>query len=286
MEQKIGELSTYIVNRKTDIGYILNPIKDNDTEIFLHFNQAIKELEVNDTVKAFLYYDNKRRLCATLEEPLITTSKFGFISVVSVLNNTGCFMNIGIVKDILLSKDYLPNYVKAWPMKEDKLPCILKVKKDSLVCKILSREDLPKGELKHKVGEKVNAVVTQFTSTGLLAISEEFELIYIHKSLTRKSYRIGEAIECTIININQHNEYNGSLILQKEHMIDKDKEMLLRLLNNFGGVLCLGNLSSADEIQKELNISKSAFKRAVGSLYKDRLITIDDYKITKVDKDN
>lgn len=278
MPLNIGEINQLRVKRETDISYIL--VSDNDPyEVFMHFNQSTKRLVENEIVDVFLYYDNKHRLCATMEDPIITTLKYGFCKCVGVKENVGCFMNIGTAKDILLSKDFLPSNPKAWPKHNDMLPCILKVKKDSLVCKIISREDIKKRESTLKVGDTISAYVTSFTSTGLIAVDEEFNVIYVHKSMIRKKYRLGEEIILTIININSKGEFNGSTITQKETMRLSDSQMLLNYLKEMGGVIPLGNMSTPEEISKVFTLSKSAFKRAVGALYKDRLIEIEDYRI-------
>ena len=274
----IGELNKLKVKRETDISYILTDDYE-PYEVFMHFNQATKRLVENEIVEVFLYYDNKHRLCATMEDPIITTKKFGFVECVSQRENVGCFMNIGIAKDILLSKDILPTNIKGWPKQGDKLPCILKVKKDSLVCKIISREDIAIKNASLKINDTVSAYVTSFTSTGLLAVDEEYNVIYVHKSMIRKKYRIGEEIILTIININSKGEYNGSTITQKETMRLSDSEMLLNYLKEMGGIIPLGNASTPEEISKIFTLSKSAFKRAVGALYKERLIEIEDHRI-------
>ena len=100
MPLNIGEINQLRVKRETDISYIL--VSDNDPyEVFMHFNQATKRLSENELVNVFLYYDNKHRLCATMEDPIITTQKYGFVECVGVKENVGCFMNIGTAKDIL-----------------------------------------------------------------------------------------------------------------------------------------------------------------------------------------
>ena len=274
----IGEINKLRVKRETDISYTL--VQDNEPfEVFMHFNQATKRLQENELVDVFLYYDNKHRLCATMEDPIITTKKYGFVKCVSQKENVGCFMNIGIAKDILLSKDILPTNTKAWPRPNDTLPCILKVKKDSLVCKIISRDDITVKNASLKINDTISAYVISFTSTGLLAVDEAFNVIYVHKSMIRKKYRLGEEIILTIININKKGEYNGSTITQKETMRLSDSEMLLNYLKEMGGIIPLGNLSSPEDIAKIFTLSKSAFKRAVGALYKERLIEIEDYRI-------
>ena len=132
---EIGKVSKFIVKRETDISYTLSPLDPDLTNyVFLHFNQATRRLNEGELINAFLYYDQKKRLCATMEKPLITTETFGFVKVVDI-NPAGVFVNIGISKDILVSSDFLPKQKKLWPEVGEQLPCILKVKNNALVAK-------------------------------------------------------------------------------------------------------------------------------------------------------
>lgn len=276
----IGQINELIVKKETDIAYTLNPLDDNTCDIFLHFNQSTRKLKPFEHVQAFLYYDNKHRLCATLEEPLITTNKYNYCEVVNVLEHSGCFININTAKDILLSKDDLPGSMSSWPKVGDKLPVILKVKKDSLVVKIVNKALVKNNEhIKLELNQMVDATVTHYSPSGITCMTDDYQAIFIFKSLMRKRYRLGERINVKIINVNNSGEYNGSMIEQKEKMISNDADTLLNYLNNFGGIIPLGNASTPEAIQHLFNMSKGAFKRAVGALYSQRLIEIEDYKI-------
>ena len=77
----------------------------------------------------------------------------------------------------------------------------------------------------------------------------------------------------------KENIYNGTTIEQKEKARLQDSDYILDYLRKMGGMIPLGNLSTPDDIYKILNMSKSAFKRSVGHLYKLKLITIEDYRI-------
>ncbi len=286
---EIGEVGRFIVKRETDISYTLSPESyDLTNYVFLHFNQATRKLEIGEVIEAFLYYDQKKRLCATMEKPIITTKKFDFVEVVDTCN-AGVFVNIGIAKDILLSTDFLPQNPLAWPKVGEKVPCILKVKKDQLVARIINKEDIKDLQKKKEVNtlkenDEVMATVSRLTSDGIGLYTEDFQYIYVHKSLTRRKYHLGENVSVKIININKNNEANGSFIKQKELSRLDDSKIILNYLENLGGVLHLGNSSTPEEIKKHFAMSKSAFKRAVGALYKEKLITIEDYKITLIKK--
>ena len=275
---EIGKVSKFIVKRETDISYTLSPLDPDLTNyVFLHFNQATRRLNEGELINAFLYYDQKKRLCATMEKPIITTETFGFVKIVDI-NPAGVFVNIGISKDILVSSDFLPKQKKLWPEVGEQLPCILKVKNNSLVAKPIIKNQHPTKKL--TLDETYNATVVNISDEGIVACTKNLNTIFIHKSLIRKNFRVGEVISVKIININQKGEYNGTTIERKELSRLTDSEIIYNYLKTMGGSIPLGNASSPEEINKYFKMSKSAFKRAVGALYKQRVIKIDDNKIT------
>lgn len=274
MELKIGDINKLEVLKETDISYTLT---NGENTVFLHFNQTPNKLKVGDKVNAFLYFDQKKRLCATLEKPLITTTKYGFVEVVDI-SSGGVFVNIGINKDILLSKDYLTASMNTWPKVGDKIPCILKVKTNQLTARIINKTDEISNPHSLKVGEHADGVVSRITPNGICLYTSSFDFVFIHKSLLRKNFRLGEVVTFKVININQNNEYNASTIQNKEFSRLTDSDDILNHLKANGGVMKLGNASTPEEIQNILHMSKSAFKRAMGNLYKQQLIEIEDYK--------
>ena len=282
---KIGEIGKFIVKRETDISYTLSPDDIHLTNyVFFFFFQATRKLKIGEKIEAFLYYDQKKRLCATMEKPLITTKKLGFVEVVNICDG-GVFVNIGIAKDILLSNDYLPNNKLAWPKVSEKLPCILKAKKDQLVAKIINKDDLKNLKIEPlSTRKKVTDTVCRLLSDGIGLYTNTFQYIYVHKSMMRKKYHLGEIVDVDIININKDGEANGSFIKQKELARFDDSKIILNYLETMGGIIHLGNASSPEEIKKFFPMSKSAFKRAVGALYKDKIIVVDDYSIKLLNK--
>ncbi len=273
-ELRIGQINKLEVLKETDIAYTLT---NGNEQVFLHFNQTPRLLKVGEKVDAFLYYDQKKRLCATLETPIITTEKYGFVEVVAI-SSGGVFVNIGINKDILLSKDYLTTSLNGWPKVGDKLPCILKVKTNQLTARIINKNDEIDQPHLLNVGDHTSGVVSKLVPGGIGIYTNKFDYVFIHKSLLRKNFRLGEAVDFKIININQYNEYNASTIQNKEFSRLSDSDDILYYLKANGGIMHLGNASSPEEISKVLHMSKSAFKRAMGNLYKQHLIEIEDHR--------
>lgn len=267
-----GNINKLEVIKITDIAYTLS---DGVNEVFLHFNQSLRELSIGEKVDAFLYYDQKKRLCATLEKPIITSTKYDFVEVVGI-NSAGVFVNIGIAKDILVSKDYLPKFEKQWPRIGDKIPCIIKVKTNQLVAKILEPIDLISNKL--EINQQYSGIVTQVLYNGINICTSDYQMVNINKNLLRKQYHVGDNITFKVT-AQKENIYNGTTIEQKEKARLQDSDYILDYLRKMGGMIPLGNQSTPEDIYRVLNMSKSAFKRSVGHLYKLKLIIIEDDRI-------
>lgn len=276
---KIGEINQLIVLRKSDLGFMLADQDKN--EVLLHFREAKKEYSEGDYVRVFLYYDKKHRLCATENEPIITLSHPGFVSVVEVISQTGVFVSNNTGKDILVSTDYLPYDFKTWPEVGDIFPVMLKEKRDTLVAKPLNRFeilDLADKEVRYELNEIVNAYVFRISEAGLSLVTKEFKNIFVHRTLFRGKYRIGQNVSVKIVHVKNANEYNGSLVEQKENQIDPDKEYLLNYLRAHNNVMPLDAKSNSDDVERILSLSRKAFKRALGGLYKEDKVYFKDGK--------
>ena len=137
---KIGEINSFIVLRKSDLGYMLS---NKEEQLLLHFNQTNgEELEEGSMVECFVQFDSKGRISATLEEPTVTMSKPGWATVVEANARLGIFVSINTFKDILISKDYLPQNAKIWPEVGDKLFVKLVIYKDKLNALLMTKNEI------------------------------------------------------------------------------------------------------------------------------------------------
>lgn len=274
MELRIGDVNQMVVNRKTDIGYMLDLGLE---QVFLHNNESLhKELKAGDAVEAFLYYDNKGRLAATLKEPIITVSKPGFVRVTDVNQDLGVFLDMGIAKDLLLSFEDLPRDMSQWPIVGDMLYIVLKVK-GKLVGKIASKTDIIlKPEKDLELMHDVYGYVQKIGAAGINVLTEDGHMVFIHHSMMKQDVRYGEKIKVKVTYFSDKG-YTGSLIEQKEvKRFDDANEILSYLIRS--GELPLTSDSTPEEIEHYFKMSKKAFKRALGNLYKERKIKFEDGK--------
>jgi len=236
---KIGSINKLKVLRESDISFILT---DGKEEFFLHKNESnYQKLKENDIVNAFLYFDQAGRLAATLKTPLLTIDDSNLLEVSDVNYNLGVFLKMGISKELLLSKDDLPLNQGLWPIEGDRLYVKLAVKK-KLVAK-LDYNNLKSREL--KIGEEKEFYVQKIGENGLNLVSDNLEKIFVHKSLAREDYRIGEKVKVKVINENEK-DYFGSLIKQKEFLMIDDAKLILKYLEEYE-ILNLNNKSSVEE---------------------------------------
>lgn len=274
MALRIGDINRLKVNRKTDIGYLLD---SSEGEVFLHQNETNHaNLKPEDVVDVFLYYDHKGRLAATLNPPLITMGRPTFLEVVDVNEKLGVFMNIGITKGLLLSKDDLPLNPALWPRPGDKVYCYLKLK-GRLVAKPAEKEDvtlIPDRPLELK--ETVNAHVQKIGREGMNLLTGDGHFIFVHHTMYKQPYRLGQELEVKLT-YRSEKGYTGSLIEQKENARIQDAEAILAYLIK-KKEMPLDSDSTPEAINVIFTMSKKAFKRALGKLYKERKIEFVDGK--------
>ena len=267
-----GTISKLKVLRKTPIGYMLT---DGVDEVFLHNNEALYELTNNDVVEVFLYYDSEKRLASTMSIPNVTKNNPGW-AIASDTIDLGVFVNIGINKGMLIPKDYLPYDKKDWPKENDKLFCILKSKGNRLIAKVVNNNDAKEYALEEnlKVDDNVVAYVSRINEEGYILYTNNLSIIYLHKTQVRSRLHLGMEVEVKITRIDDRG-IHATTLENKENMIDKDKEVIIKYLSEHKFVY---EDVTPEFVLENFNMSKKAYKRALGSLYKDRIIQIVDNK--------
>jgi len=267
-----GTINRLVVDRKTDIGYMLT---QDDESVFLHFNESQKrELQSGDIVDAFIYIDGKGRQAATLKIPKLTIKEPAKLTVKEVLPNLGVFIDMGISKDVLLSIDDLPSDRRYWPVTGDQLWVSLKVK-GKMVAKLVTHHDIDHDE-QLPLKTVVAATVQKIGLEGINLLTDQGTWIFIHQTMYQGTYRLGQRVEAKIT---YHSErgYSGSLLPQKEHVIDEDANLILKVLKKTGEIPLDSN-ATPEAIKQRFGLSKKAFKRAIGRLYKQRLVEFVDGK--------
>lgn len=274
---KIGQVNSLIVSRNTAHGYFLKD--DEGEEVLLPGQYLTGNEKEGDKLEVFIYNDSEDRIVATTETPKIKLDEFAVLKVVDV-SKYGVFLDWGLSKDLMVpfkeqnKKMILGNsYVVRMYLDEetDRLVATAKIKK------FLSNENLDLA-----VKQEVDLLVFNKSELGYDVIINEKHQGLIFQNEVFTAIQIGDRLKGYVKNIREDNKVDVSLQQEGIAQMEKSAADVLAALQSNEGTLNLSDKSSPEEIYRVLHMSKKAFKRALGSLYKQRKITISPDSISLV----
>jgi predicted RNA-binding protein (virulence factor B family) len=273
MTLETGTVLELTVDRETPLGYMLT---DGEETILLHKNEATRELQQDETVEVFLYSDQKSRITATMTIPM-GLSGHEWMEVVEVLQGLGVFINIGIAKDALIPEDDLPVFEDVWPEVGDLLLCRVKTdRRGKLIGKLASQDVMLDRSIKAPsdiVNQNVQGTIYRLLKVGSYMITNEGYVGFIHHSERKEEPRLGGIVEGRVIGVKDDGTINVSLLPRKQDAMDDDSKAIMDYLELRGGAMPYSDKSAPEDIKERFLISKAAFKRAMGKLLKEGLIT-------------
>ena len=275
---RLGYTQTLVAVKKTDFGLFLTDIdkKDDKTrdlgdEVLLPKNQVTEDMRVGSEIEVFLYKDSEDRMIATRLVPYIKIGEIKKLKVKEV-NKIGAFLDWGLPKDLLLPfKEQIYDIksgdeilVTVYIDLSDRLCATMDLYSRLSLLPPYQRDDMVKGTV-YQVHEQFGAYVAVDNKYSALVPKQE-----LHREL-----KPGDEIEARVLEGKEHGKLDLSLRQKAYVQMDADSALILDKLKQAGGSLPYQDKSSAEEIKEEFNLSKAAFKRAIGRLYKERVIVIE-----------
>ena len=270
----IGKYNTLKVVKEVDFGVYLDG--GDLGEILLPIRYVPPGLKPEDEIEVFIYLDSEDRVIATTEEPYATVGEFAYLEVVSV-NKTGAFVDWGLMKDLLV-----PYREQAERMKEGKKYVVYVYLDDEsrrivATSKINSALDNLMPE--YEEGQEVDLMVIAHTDLGYkVAVNNLHSGMLYHNELF-KPIKVGDKCTGYIKKVREDDKLDISLEKPGYEKIDGLAGEILQKLRSKGGQMDVSDKSPAELIYKLFGTSKKNFKKAIGTLYKQRLISIDKEKI-------
>jgi len=269
---EIGKYNKLKVLRSTPPGLYLGK-EDEDDVVLLPTKFIPKDIHVGDELEVFLYKDSEDRLIATTQTPKIKLNEFACLEVVDI-NSAGAFLNWGLDKDLLV-----PFGEQLKDMREGQFYLVylfLDKESDRLVATSKIDPYVETENLTVNIGDKVNLLIGDSSPLGVNVIINGIHkgLIY-HNEIFKKIYP-GQQTEGYIKQIRENNKIDVSLEPQGYSKVDPGADIILEELRKHDGFLNLNDKSDPEEIMSRLQMSKKTFKKAVGLLYKQMLITIEE----------
>ncbi|WBW94692.1 CvfB family protein [Oceanirhabdus sp. W0125-5] len=275
---KIGTYQDLEIKRIVEHGAYVGVQEHDEDDVFLPKKQIPKGADIGDVIEVFIYKDSKDRLIATTNEPYAQLGEVAYLEVVD--NATiGAFVDWGLEKDLLVP--FKQQYYKL--RKGQSYLFAIYEDKSGRLCGTTSVYKYLSDESPYKTGDYVNGVVYKIKEdVGVfVAVDNKYRGLIPENELYRKVYP-GDEIKARVIRRRYDGKLDLSMRRELEVQMGDDAKLILDRLEKNGGFLPLHDKSNPDEIKAEFNMSKNAFKRAIGSLYKAKKITIDSEGIRLV----
>ncbi|MCF8369284.1 MAG: GntR family transcriptional regulator [Bacteroidales bacterium] len=266
----LGKINTLVVTRSKDMGYYLNDSEGN--EVLLPNAYLTDEIKIDDEIEVFVYKDSEDRIVATTLKPFLQLEEFAFLRVKDV-NRFGAFMDWGLPKDLMVpfaeqAQKMLPGKSYVVYLKKDELS-------DRLVGTAKFLKYLQHENLDVKEGDEVDLLLYGMADLGMNAVVNNKYRGLIFQSDIHKKIYVGDRIKAYVKQVRD----DGKIDLKLEpagydSSIGLITRTILEALERNDGSLSLTDKSDSKDIKDQLGLSKKAFKKGVGTLYKQKLIEL------------
>lgn len=267
---QLGEYNTFEILRDTDPGLFLGDNEGN--EVLLPNRYVPEEFNIGDKIEVFVYLDNEERPVATTDKPYITKGDFSLLRCNQV-TKYGAFLDWGLVKEL-----FCPFKEQAFKMKAGGwylVHCYLDEETERLVASSKTNRFLDNKELTVSKFDEVDLIISHPSEIGMNVIVNKKHLGLVFKDDIFKDISVGDRLKGIVKKVRQDNKLDILLSQIGYRNIEPNAEIILKELNDNSGFIPLHDKSDPDDIKHQLQMSKKSFKKAIGTLYKERLITIE-----------
>ncbi len=265
---EIGKYNTLEILRDTRVGLFLG---DENKDVLLPNKYVPKQFEIGDKIQVFVYLDHEERITATTLKPYIHLNEFAYLKV-NYINEFGAFLDWGLEKDL-----FVPFKEQARKMEEGKRYLVfmyLDEKTDRLVASSKLNQFLKHENVELELDQEVDLIVSHITELGINVIINSKYKGLLYKDEVFENLSPGKKIKGYIKNIREDKKIDVSLNKSGFEGIEENAQKVLDELQTSNGFLRLHDKSHPEEIKTVLKMSKKIFKKAIGTLYKQKLITI------------
>ncbi|MBL7811594.1 MAG: GntR family transcriptional regulator [Bacteroidetes bacterium] len=271
MDAIAGKFNRLTVNRKVDFGVFLDGGEAG--EILMPAKYVPEGTEPGAEVDVFVYYDTMDRIIATTEKPLLVTGECAALICKSI-TKYGAFLDWGLTKDL-----FVPFREQKTEMKEGR-PYVVTAYPDKLTKRIVGstkiEKYLNKSEPTFEPGQEVSLLIFSETPLGYKAVINHTHTGILYHNEVFQPLAIGQTVKGYIKLVRPDGKTD--LSLQQTGGVHQDEmaEKLLKMLEKAGGFIPATDKTGPDDIYDQFGMSKKAWKKAVGSLYKARLISLEE----------
>ena len=275
---ELGKFQELIVVKQTDFGVFLNPPTGAEQDkILLPKAHVPQGTQLKDVLNVFVYKDSEDRPIATTLEPDITLGGVARLYVKEV-TPIGAFLEWGLSKDL-----FLPFKEQLYPVKEgDAVLVTLYIDKSDRLCASMKVYESLRSDSSYQKDDEVFGRVYEISENfGVFVAVDDCYSGLIPAKEAQGKYRVGDILNLRVTRVQEDGKLDLSDKEKIPQQMEKDAEAVMKVIEEFEGVLPFNDKVSPEIIKREFGLSKNAFKRAVGRLLKQGRIEITENRIIK-----
>ncbi len=274
---ELGKLNTLTVIKAVDFGLYLDG--GDDGEVLLPVRNVPAGVMVGDDIEVFIYLDSEDMLIATTDTPKAMVGECTVLNVVEV-NQIGAFLDWGLPKDLLV-----PFGEQQKPMEKGQSYVVylyIDPASERITATTKLDKHLAESSPYFKEKQQVELLICGRTDLGYKAVVNGVAIGLIFNSEVFKPIKYGQQMKGYIKRIRSDNKLDLCLQLANRQALDSLSQQVLDFIKKKGGVTTLTDKSKPEEIAKEFGVSKSSYKKALGKLYKQRLVVLNKDNVSLV----
>ncbi|MFC1566828.1 S1 RNA-binding domain-containing protein [bacterium] len=277
---KIGKINQLKVVKSVDFGLYLDGGSFGD--ILLPKRYVPKNCKLGTILNVFIYFDSNDRIIATTQYPFAMVGQVAYLQVVSV-SSFGAFVDWGLAKDLLV-----PKGEQKRPMEKDKYYFVY-VYIDKQTNRIVGSAKLNKfidiDPVEYKEGQGVDIIIYEKTDIGYKAIVDNEYWGILYKNEVFQDLTKGQRIKGFVKKVRPDWKIDLSLYESGYSKVEPLTDKIIAKLEDKNGFIKMNDKTAPEVIYRVFGVSKKAFKAAIGTLYKQRIILIDQDGIKLISKE-
>ena len=271
MQIELGKYNQLEVVKEVDFGVYLNGGEEG--EILLPKRYVPEGCKPGDVLNVFIYLDNEERLIATTLQPLVQVGEFAWLEVAWV-NEFGAFLDWGLMKDLFV------------PFREQKMKMqkghryVIHAHVDEESYRIMASAKieryLSKDMPDYEPGQEVEVMVWQKTDLGYKVIVENRYGGLVYQNEIFQPLQPGMKLAAYVRQVREDGKIDLAFQQDGKRKVKDFSDVLLQFIKDQGGYTTLNDKSAAETIYDTFGVSNKTFKKAVGDLYKKRLVVLEE----------
>lgn len=275
---ELGKTQELEIVRTKEFGVYLSEKDGDETAVLLPKKQVPQGAKIGDRIRVFIYKDSSDRLIATTGTPKLQVGETALLEVKDVAK-VGAFLDMGLEKDLLL-----PFKEQTHPVRKgEKCLVSLYVDKSHRLAATMRVYSHMSSQSPYKAEDWVDGTVYELNDKlgAFVAVDNKYYGL-IPKAEIYSRFREGDTVHARVMRVREDGKLDLCVREKAYVQMGSDAQTVLKVIDEFDGVLPFNDKARPEVIMREFNMSKNAFKRAVGRLLKEGKIRITEKTIERV----